>query len=122
MISDWFKVKGRSLSGISFSLHRITGIVLLMYLLLHLTFLTSLRYGREVYESLIEKTVQPATLPLDLLLILATFYHAFNGVRVVLHEFGVAIELRKALLYVTYLLTIAFWLYASYVMYKFVVG
>ncbi len=122
MISDWFKVKGRSLSGISFSFHRITGIILLVYLALHLTFLTSLKYGREVYESLIEKTVQPATLPLDMILILATFYHAFNGMRVILHEFGLAIEFRRVLLYVTYILTIAFWIYASYVMYKFVVG
>ena len=122
MILDWFKIKGRSLSGLSFSLHRITGIILLIYLVLHLTFLTSLRYGKDIYHSLIEKTVQPATLPLDLLLILATFYHAFNGMRVILHEFGLAVELRKVLIYITYALTIIFWIYASYIMYKFVVG
>ncbi len=122
MISDWFKIRGRSLGGVSFAFHRITGIILLIYLGLHLTFLTSLRFGREAYESLISKTVQPATSPLDVLLVLAISFHAFNGLRVALHEFGVALEVRKAVMYLTYLLALVFWAYASYVMFKFVVG
>ncbi len=121
-VAGWFRVRGRSLQSISFSLHRLTGIVLFIYLLMHLSYLTSLKLGRETYESLIATTVSPAFLPFDILLLLATIFHGVNGIRVVLNEFGIGYEVRKAMLYVTYLITAVLWIAASIAMYNFVVG
>jgi succinate dehydrogenase / fumarate reductase cytochrome b subunit len=119
---DWFRVRGRSLQSLSFSLHRLTGLVLFIYLLMHLSYLTSLKLGKEVYESLITTTVSPAFLPFDILLLLATIFHGVNGIRVVLNEFGIGYEARKAMLYVTYLITAVLWIIASVGLYNMVVG
>ncbi len=121
-ISGWFSLRGKSVNSIAYSFHRLTGLVLLLYLIIHLSFLTSLRIGEEAYTAFISTTVRPETLPLDSLLFLATFYHAFNGLRVVLNEFGLVYELRKALAYIMALLALAFWVYSTYVMYVFVMG
>jgi succinate dehydrogenase / fumarate reductase cytochrome b subunit len=121
-VADWFRVRGRSLQSISFSLHRLTGLVLFIYLLMHLSYLTSLKLGKEVYESLIATTVSPAFLPFDILLLLATIFHGVNGIRVVLNEFGIGYEARKAMLYAAYLITAILWIIASVAMYNFVVG
>jgi len=121
-VADWFRVRGKSLQSVSFSLHRLTGIVLFIYLLMHLSYLTSLKFGKETYESLIATTVSPAFLPFDILLLLATIFHGVNGIRVVLNEFGIGYEVRKAMLYATYLITAVLWIIASVAMYNFVVG
>ena len=117
----WFAIRGRSVNSIAYSFHRITGIVLLIYLILHLGFLTSLRFGESLYTAFISTTVKPETLPLDSLLFLATFYHAFNGFRVVLNEFGLFYEVRRALIYLMTLLTLIFWIYSTYLMYTYIV-
>ncbi|MBE8539644.1 succinate dehydrogenase [Geoglobus acetivorans] len=121
-VSGWFTLKGKSLNSLAYSFHRLTGIVLLLYLIAHLSFLTSLRIGEETYTAFISTTVRLETLPLDSLLFLATFYHAFNGLRVVLNEFGLLYEARKALIYLMTLLGLLFWLYSTYVMYLFLTG
>ncbi|AIY91146.1 succinate dehydrogenase [Geoglobus acetivorans] len=121
-VLGWFTLKGKSLNSLAYSFHRLTGIVLLLYLIAHLSFLTSLRIGEETYTAFISTTVKLETLPLDSLLFLATFYHAFNGLRVVLNEFGLLYEARRALVYLMTLLALVFWLYSTYVMYLFLTG
>ncbi len=120
-VSGWFR--GVSPYGLAFSLHRITGIILLIYLCMHLTYLTSLtdKTGK-TYETLISTTVTPTFLPFDILLVLCGLYHGLNGLRLIVHEFGFAYEQRKAILAASVIITIAAWLYVSYVMYKIVVG
>jgi len=122
-ISGWFKVSGRSVFSLAFSFHRITGIILLIYLCMHLAYLTSLtdKTG-QTYEELIGITVTPAFLAFDALLVLCGVYHGINGLRVIIHEFGLAYEYRKAILAISIVLILAVWFYASYVMYKLVVG
>ena len=119
-VGGWFRIRGVSLQSLAFSLQRLTGIILLIYLVAHLSYLTSIRLGEEVYTKFISLTVRPETLPLDSLLFLVTFYHAFNGLRVVLNEFGILYEYRKALLYILAALAVLCWLWSTYVMYIYI--
>ncbi len=121
-VGGWFRIRGVSLQSLAFSLQRLTGIILLIYLVAHLSYLTSIRLGEEVYTKFISLTVRPETLPLDSLLFLVTFYHAFNGLRVVLNEFGILYEYRKALLYILATLAVLCWLWSTYVMYIYIMG
>ncbi len=121
-VGGWFRIRGVSLQSLAFSLQRLTGIILLIYLVAHLSYLTSIRLGEEVYTKFISLTVRPETLPLDSLLFLVTFYHAFNGLRVVLNEFGILYEYRKALLYILAALAVLCWLWSTYVMYIYIMG
>ncbi len=122
MWQRWFTVKGRSLFSIAFSLHRLTGIVLTIYLCMHLAYLTSIRMGKEVFESFIATTVTPQFLIFDILLILAGIYHGVNGLRLIIHEFGLAYESRKSILYISVAIALIVWFIASYRMYVFVMG
>ncbi|WP_456467657.1 succinate dehydrogenase [Archaeoglobus sp.] len=117
-VSGWFKLGGRSIFSWAFTFQRLTGIVLLIYLCMHLTYLTTLldKTGA-TYESMIALTVSKQFLIFDVLLVLCGVFHGINGFRIILHEFGVAYEYRKPLLAVAAVLALAVWLYASYVMY-----
>jgi succinate dehydrogenase / fumarate reductase cytochrome b subunit len=122
-VSGWFRFKGRSLFSWAFTFQRLTGIVLLIYLLMHLSYLSSLldKTG-STYESMIALTVSRQFLVFDLLLVLCGVFHGVNGFRIILHEFGFAYEYRKPLLAVFTVVVIIVWLYASYIMYSLTGG
>lgn len=107
MIRKWFKPV--SIYDLAFSLQRITGLVLVLYLCLHLTFLSTLS-EREVYESLIKITASPEFKLPDYLLFLAGIYHGVNGFRIIIHELGYLHEKRKEMFVFTIVVTIFVWL------------
>lgn len=111
---SWFKY--RSPFGMSFMFQRITGLLLLFYLCLHLAYLTSLQ-SKEVYESLTALTVSKQFFVLDSLLILVGVFHGLNGLRIIVHELGFAHERRKAILTVTVVFVILGWILGSYILY-----
>lgn len=94
-----------SLNKIAFYLHRITGVVLALYLCMHFAFLTSLKTGD--YERLVKASKE--FFELHLLLFLACIYHGVNGIRLVIHEFGYMYKYRKILLYLTFVVTFVIW-------------
>ncbi|WP_456329387.1 succinate dehydrogenase, cytochrome b556 subunit [Archaeoglobus sp.] len=122
-VSGWFRFKGRSLFSWAFTFQRLTGVVLLIYLLAHLTYLSTLldKTGA-TYESMIAITVSRQFLVFDILLVLCGVFHGVNGFRIILHEFGIAYEYRKPLLAIFTIITVVVWLYASYIMYSLTGG
>lgn len=85
------KVKGRS-RGVAywaFWLNRISGVVLALYLLFHLGFLSTLYQGKEAYEAFLAVVTQPVAVIFDILLAAAAIYHGFNGVRVATVGIGI---------------------------------
>lgn len=122
-VSGWFRFKGRSLFSWAFTFQRLTGVVLLIYLLAHLTYLSTLLDKTGLtYESMIAITVSRQFLVFDLLLVLCGVFHGVNGFRIILHEFGIAYEHRKPLLAIFTIITVVVWLYASYIMYSLTGG
>ena len=122
-VSGWFRFKGRSLFSWAFTFQRLTGVVLLIYLLAHLTYLsTLLDTTGATYESMIAITVSRQFLIFDILLILCGVFHGVNGFRIILHEFGIAYEYRKPLLAIFIVIAVVVWLYASYIMYSLTGG
>lgn len=113
-IFEWLKY--RSPFGMAFMLQRITGVVLALYLCLHLVYLTSLR-DESSYESLTALTVSKQFFVLDSLLILFGVFHGINGVRIIIHELGFAHERRRAILAITAFLTVFGWILGSYILY-----
>ncbi|MCD6493049.1 MAG: succinate dehydrogenase, cytochrome b556 subunit [Archaeoglobaceae archaeon] len=122
-VSGWFRFKGRSLFSWAFTFQRLTGVVLLIYLLAHLTYLsTLLDTTGATYESMIAITVSRQFLIFDILLILCGVFHGVNGFRIILHEFGIAYGYRKPLLAIFIVIAVVVWLYASYIMYSLTGG
>ena len=79
----------RGQSGMwSWLLHRITGLGILLFLLIHIVDISLLNFGPDVYNEGIALFGTPIVRLLSLALIAAVFYHAFNGVRVMLIDFN----------------------------------
>lgn len=72
----------------AFSLHRVTGIALTIYLLLHITLhSTALILGPDAYDRVLSTLENPFGRLMELLTILAVVIHMSNGVRLLLIDF-----------------------------------
>ncbi len=71
----------------SWLLHRITGLGVLLFLLVHIVDISLLGFGPKVYNDGIALFATPIVRVISLLLIGAVLYHAFNGVRIILIDF-----------------------------------
>jgi succinate dehydrogenase / fumarate reductase cytochrome b subunit len=82
-------------------LFRISGLVLVAYLFVHIWVISQGRIGgAEGLNDLFEFFDKPFLVFLDFLLVAAVLYHALNGVRIVLMDFGVGIRQHKAVFWV----------------------
>lgn len=112
-LSKWFRPVG--LYDLAFILQRLTGIILVVYLCMHLAYLSTLR-DPNLYESFLSITTSPQYLPFDIMLILCGSYHGVNGIRIIIHELGFLHEYKRVVLIFTAILTVIVWLIASYMM------
>ena len=80
-------------------LFRISGLVLVAYLFTHIVVISMGRFGAEgeTLNSVMKFFEHPIAIVLDLLLVWAVLYHALNGVRIVLMDFGVGIKQHKVI-------------------------
>lgn len=78
-----------SIDGVLFVLHRITGIALFIYLLLHiLSISTALLFGPEIFNKVMATFARRELLIVDLALFGSVLFHALNGLRIIAHERG----------------------------------
>lgn len=74
-----------------YSLHRLTGLGLLFYFLLHIIVTSSRAFGAEAWETAMGRVTGPVFVLGEFLVFAAFAFHALNGVRLVLVELGWAI-------------------------------
>ncbi len=71
----------------SWFLHRLTGIAVLLFLLIHIVDITLIGFGPTVYNASVAIFSSGIIRLISLALIAAVLYHAFNGVRIILIDF-----------------------------------
>jgi succinate dehydrogenase / fumarate reductase cytochrome b subunit len=71
-----------------YTLHRLTGLGLLAYFLMHILVTTSRALGQEAWEATMLRVAGPVFVFGEYLVFLAFAFHAVNGVRLVLVELG----------------------------------
>lgn len=71
----------------SWLLHRITGLGILLFLLVHIVDIALLNFGPEVYNEGIAFFGLAIIRVISLALIAAVLFHSFNGVRIILIDF-----------------------------------
>ncbi|MGE5591690.1 MAG: succinate dehydrogenase, cytochrome b556 subunit [Bacillota bacterium] len=105
--------RDRSLNGSrgvgywAFCLHRASGLVLSLYLLAHLGFLSALYRGPEAYNAFVAIVSQRSMLVMDVLLVAAAIFHAFNGVRISAVGFGLGVQRQALWFWVAFVLGLA---------------
>jgi succinate dehydrogenase / fumarate reductase cytochrome b subunit len=80
--------------------HRLTGIILVIYVFMHLAFLSTASIGDKNFEDLMKTTAQPAFVLMDFLLVCAVIYHAMNGFRVIMFDLGIGIRRQKLVFWI----------------------
>jgi|SRR5579859_3326285 len=102
----------RGQSGMfSWLFHRISGLGILLFLLLHIVDITLLGFGPKVYNDSISIFSTWYIRIASLFLIAAVLYHGFNGIRIILVDFWpkLGVKYQSAMFYTVILITIAGW-------------
>ena len=71
----------------SWAAHRITGVFVLAFLMGHIVDTFAIGFGPELYDETISLYQQWWFKPLEVGLVAAVVYHAFNGLRIILFDF-----------------------------------
>ena len=95
-------------------LFRISGLVLVLYLFVHIWVISQGRVsGAATLNSFFSAFDKPFLVFLDSVLVAAVLYHALNGVRIILMDFGIGIQRHKAVFWICMLVAIAaMWAFA----------
>jgi succinate dehydrogenase cytochrome b subunit len=81
-VGAWLDPRGRRLEGRAFTLQRLTGFALVLYLYVHLGVLSLLLAGSGSWGSFLDIATSAAFLGFDVLLMFLILFHALNGLRV----------------------------------------
>lgn len=96
---------------ISFVLRRFTGIALVIYLAMHIWVIGSAIQGPETFDARLNVVQSPIFKLLEILLLAAVVYHAFDGLRLLIVHYFKVTEYRKSLFWAAFgvavILTIA---------------
>ena len=96
---------------ISFVLRRFTGVALVFYLFLHMWVIGSANGGPEGFNARLNLVQTPLFKFLEIGLLAAVVYHAFDGIRLLIVHYLKVTEYRKSLFYAAFavsaLLTVA---------------
>ena len=74
-----------------YSLHRVTGLALLLYFVLHIGLTSSRAFGQASWEAAMGQVSHPIFLVGEYLVFLAFVFHALNGLRLFFAEMGIGI-------------------------------
>ena len=96
-----------------FILHRITGLALIFYLLMHIMVISTSLKGPETFNKLLAVLTSPPFVVLDLLLLAAILFHAFNGIRILLFDLGIGIRQQKLIFWLLMLPAAIGWVWTA---------
>ncbi len=96
---------------ISFIFRRVSGIALVLYLFTHMWVIGSVNAGAEVFDVRLSLVQTPFFKLMEVLLLAAVIYHAFDGIRILIVDYFHVTEYRKSMFYAMFamfiLITIA---------------
>ncbi|HBV97473.1 MAG TPA: succinate dehydrogenase, cytochrome b556 subunit [Desulfotomaculum sp.] len=94
-------------------LHRLTGIGIVLYLLLHATLMgTSLIRGAEAFNATLNTLMTNPVLHLaEIALVGAIIYHGMNGIRLLLFDIGIGFSRQKEIFWVSMAIGAAMWIF-----------
>ena len=88
-LRGWVWAGNYKLERYLYTLHRITGLGLLLFVIIHLIMTTIFRIqGQDVWEAIITLLHNPWFKIGEYLVVIAFSYHALNGLRLILQELG----------------------------------
>lgn len=102
-ILGWTRIFHKGIGFFAYLMHRLSGIVIVLYLYLHFFVLSNLLRGGATFNNIITSfTYGPfyIFIVMDILLSIVIFYHGANGIRLMLNEMGIGVKRHKAMFFV----------------------
>lgn len=96
----------KSTGFISFVLRRVTGVALVLYLFLHMWVIGSVNQGSAAFNARLNIVQSPIFKVLEVALLAAVVYHAFDGIRLIMVHYFDVTEYRKSLFYAIFAISI----------------
>ncbi len=87
-ICGWLRRGRRGIEGYVYLLHRVSGLVLLIFLVAHILLASSRLLGTGLWARLMALTATPGLRLFQVLVYVAFAFHACNGIRLLLIELG----------------------------------
>lgn len=106
-----YKWRGGMLSWI---LHRLSGVGLMIFLIIHIEGMFSIAKGPEAFNDVIATYNTPLFKVLEIFLFAAIVFHAVNGIRIILMDFASGSRYPKPLLISTYIVAGVVFLAGAY--------
>jgi succinate dehydrogenase / fumarate reductase, cytochrome b subunit len=97
---------------------RISGLVLVFYLGAHIIIISTGQFDK--FDALMNLFDHPLAIVLDLALVVAVLYHALNGVRIILMDFGIGIHRHKIMFWSAVAVIVICFAVFAYVAFTFI--
>ncbi|MEW6230996.1 MAG: succinate dehydrogenase, cytochrome b556 subunit [Chloroflexota bacterium] len=91
----WFDARRRGLGMWAFALNRITGVLLMIYILVHFVNISVLYLGETAWNQLMDLFRRPPFLIFDVALVLVLLYHGLNGIRLAILALDIGVAQQK---------------------------
>lgn len=91
---------------VAWILHRVTGVFLVIYLLIHIFVIGQSVRGRDAFNAALHFVGSPLFVFLDAGLAGVVAYHGFNGLRIVAFDMGWGIQSQKLLFWLSLILAV----------------
>ena len=100
-------------------LFRISGLILVFYLGAHIIVISTGQFDK--LNELMEMFDNPILVLMDLALVVAVLYHALNGVRIILMDFGVGVKRHKAMFWAAMAVVVICFAVFAWVAFTFII-
>ena len=106
----------------AFILHRITGLSLIFYLLLHIIVISTSLKGPDPFNNLLAVLTSPPFIIADLALLAAVLFHGLNGIRILFFDLGIGIRIQKYIFWFVILIAACIWCSTLYMTIPHILG
>jgi succinate dehydrogenase / fumarate reductase cytochrome b subunit len=89
--------------------HRVTGILLVVYLVMHIYVVTRASLDGDTYTSILETFRDPLFAAGELILIMGGLIHGLNGIRLTLFDMGIGLKHQKAMFWAFMVVAVVIW-------------
>jgi succinate dehydrogenase / fumarate reductase cytochrome b subunit len=96
--------------------HRITGLALVFYILLHIFVIASVNFGGGSFDAVMGLLTTKPFVLIDLVLVAVVLYHGLNGIRIIFFDLGYGIKNQRGIFWTMMAIgtaVFAFFAYAS---------
>lgn len=122
LLQGWFDARGRHVGNWAFVLNRISGLLLVLYLVAHLTVLSLLAMGPDAYNTFVAVASHPLVILFDVGLVGLLVYHGLNGVRLIVLGLGWGLSRQRELFWSLMALGAVAWVLAGWVLVTHLLG